>query len=135
MQVSLTCTKTVVGVMLISGRMEYNESKGEFVDLPKNPAPPSDPGFCTNCARTKAAETRAFPHFFQGGFELHGISYHPYDFVQFKTGNITCGIGQIISLKQEPLDRGDPQIKVRLLGRLSDVIGKPKSILKDEVGS
>jgi hypothetical protein len=86
-----------------------------------------------NCARIKAAEARAFPHFSQGGFELHGISYHPYDFVQFKTGSTTCGLGQIIPLRQEALDRRDPQIKVRLLGRLSDVTGKPKDILKDEV--
>ena len=120
--------------MLISSRMEYIESKGEFIDLPKDRVPLNDPGFCINCARTRAAEARAFPHFFQGGFELHGISYHPYDFVQFKTGNTTCGLGQIISLRQEALDRKDPQIKVRLLGRLSDVNGNPKGILKDEVG-
>ena len=114
--------------------MEYIESKGEFVDLPKHQAPPNDPGFCMNCMRIKAAEARAFPCYSQGGFELHGIAYHPYDFVQFKTGGVTGGLGQIIPLGQEALDRRDPQIKVRLLGRLSDVTGKPKGILKDEVG-
>ena len=120
--------------MLMSSRMEYIELKGEFVDLPPDLAPPSDPGFCMNCARIKAAEEIAFPHFFQGGFELHGIPYHPYDFVQFKTGSDMCGLGQIISLRQEVPDRRDPQVKVRLLGRLSDITGKPKGILKDEVG-
>ena len=119
---------------LMSSRMEYIESKGEFVDLPEDLTPPNDPGFCMNCTRAKAAEARAFPQFSQEGFELHGIPYHPYDFVQFKTGNVTCGIGQIILLGQEALDRRDPQIKVRLLGKFSDVTGKPKHILKDEVG-
>jgi len=118
----------------MSGRMEYIESKGEFLDLPEDLAPSDDPGFCMNCTRTKAAEARAFPHFSQDGFELYGIFYHPYDFIQFKTGNVTCGLGQIIPLRQGALDRRDPQIKVRLLGRLSDVAGKPKDILKDEVG-
>ena len=113
--------------------MEYIESKGEFVDLPKDLAPPNDPGFCMNCTRTKDAEARAFPCFSQDRFELHGISYHPYDFVQFKTGESTCGLGQIIPMRQEVLDRRDPQIKVRLLGKLSDVAGKPKGMLKDEV--
>lgn len=112
--------------------MEYIESKGEFIDLPKDIAPVDDPGFCINCARTKGAEARAFPHFSQGGFELYGISYHPYDFVQFKTGSTTCGLGQIIPPSQA-LDGRDPQIRVRLLGRLSDVAGKPKGVLKDEV--
>lgn len=121
-------------IILMSNRMEYLEPKGEFVDLPKDIVPLNDPGFCMNCARTKAAEAEAFPHFSQGGFELHGTSYHPYDFVQFKTGNKTCGLGQIIPLRQEALDSRDPQMKVRLLGRLSDVTGKPKGILKDEVG-
>ena len=117
----------------MSSRMEYVESKGEFVDLPKDIAPSNDPGFCANCARIKDIEARAFPHFFQGGFELHGMSYHPYDFVQFKTGSTTCGLGQIIPLRQEAPDRRDPQIRVRLLGKLSDVTGKPKGVLKDEV--
>lgn len=114
--------------------MEYVGSKGEFVDLPKNLLPSGDPGFCMNCTRTQATEARTFPCFFQAEFKLHGISYHPYDFVQFKTGDIMCGLGQIIPMKQELLDRRNPQIKVRLLGRLSDVTGKPKGILKDEVG-
>ena len=113
--------------------MEYIESKGEFVDLPEDTAPPNDPGFCMNCTRTKDIEAQSFPHFSQGGFELHGISYHPYDFVQFKTGSTTCGLGQIFPLGQEVPDQRDPQIKVRLLGRLSDVTEKPKGILKDEV--
>ena len=113
--------------------MEYVQSRGEFIDLPKITPPPDYPGFCMNCTRTKAAETRGFPHFDQGGFELHGESYHPYDFLQFKTGNITCGFGQIISLGQEALDRRDPHIKVRLLGRVSDVTGRPEDLLKDEV--
>jgi hypothetical protein len=113
--------------------MEYIESRGEFIDLPEDIAPSSDPGFCANCTRIKGIEARAFPHFFQGGFELHGISYHPYDFVQFKTGSTTCGLGQIIPLRQEALDRRDPQIRVRLLGKVSDVTEKPKGILKDEV--
>lgn len=114
--------------------MEYIESKGEFIDLPEDSTPPNDPGFCLNCARTKAAEARSFPHFSQAGFELHGISYHPYDFVQFKTGSTTCGLGQIIPLGQQLLDRRDPQVKVRLLGRLGDITGKPKGVLRDEVG-
>ena len=134
LQVSLTCAVIMIIILLMPSRMEYIASKGEFVDLPKDLAPPSDPGFCMNCTRTKAAEARAFPHFSQDGFELHGVSYHPYDFVQFKTGNVTCGLGQIIPLRQEALDRRDLQIKVRLLGRLSDVTGKPKGTLKDEVG-
>ena len=117
----------------MSIRMEYIGSKGEFVDLPEDMAPSNDPGFCANCARTKGIAARAFPHFFQGGFELHGISYHPYDFVQFKTGSTTCGLGQIIPLRQEALDRRNPQIRVRLLGKLSDVTGRPKGVLKDEV--
>src|SRR6266478_4380725 len=104
--------------------MEYIESKGEFVDLPKDPVPLNDPGFCMNCARAKAAEARASPHFSLVSFDLHGISYHPYDFIQFKTGDTTCGLGQIISLRQEVLDRRDPQIKVRLLGRVIDVAEK-----------
>ena len=130
---SLTCTRVIVVIFLIFGRMEYIESKGEFVDLPKGLSPPNDPGFCMNCTRTKAAEAKAFPQFSLDGFELHGISYHPYDFVQFKTGNVTCGLGQIIPMGWEALDRRDPQIKVRLLGRLSDIAGKPKGVLKDEV--
>lgn len=113
--------------------MEYIESKGEFVDLPEDKTPPKDPGFCMNCTRIKGAEAKASPYFFQGGFELHGISYHPYDFVQFKTGSTTCGLGQIIPLRQDVLDRRDLQIRVRLLGRISDVTGKPQGILKDEV--
>ena len=113
--------------------MEYIVSGGEFVDLPNETPSPNDPGFCMNCTRLKAAEARAFPHFYEGGFELHEISYHPYDFLQFKTGDITCGFGQIISLGQEVLDRRDPHIKVRLLGRASDVRGKPGDILKDGV--
>ena len=120
-------------IVLIPGRMEYIESRGEFVDLPKDAHSSSDPGFCMNCARIKATEARAFPHFYQGGFELHGISYHPYDFIQFKTGDTTCGFGQVISLGQEASDRRDPHIKVRLLGRASDVTGKPKGVLKDGV--
>ena len=120
--------------MLIFSRMEYIESKGEFIDLQKSKPPPNDPGFCMNCARNKEAEVKAFPCFIEGGFELHGISYHPYDFLQFKTGNTTCGFGQIISLGQESFDRRDPQIKIRLLGRFSDVVGKPMGVLKDEVG-
>jgi len=114
--------------------MEYIESKGEFVDLPRDIAPPNDPGFCMNCARARGTEARAFPCFSQGGFELCGVPYHPYDFVQFKTGSTTCGLGQIIPLRQEALDGGDPQIRVRVLGRLSDIAGKPKGVLKDEVG-
>lgn len=117
----------------MSSRMEYVESRGEFVDLSKDIPSPDDPGFCMNCARIKAAEARVFPHFYQGGFELHGIPYHTYDFLQFKTGDMTCGFGQIISLGQEVLDRRDPHIKVRLLGRISDVAGKPKGILKNGV--
>lgn len=108
--------------------------RGEFVDLPQD-ITPNDPGFCMNCARTKAAETRGFPHFTQGGFELHGEQYHLYDFLQFKTGGLVCGFGQIISIGQEALDRKDPHIKVRLLGRLSNVTGKPEDILKDEVSN
>lgn len=116
------------------GRMEYIESKGEFVDLPKDASSPDDPGFCMNCARIKVAEARAFPHFHQGGFELHGISYHQYDILQFKTGDMTCGFGQIISFEQEASDRDrrDPHIKVRLLGRVSDVTGMPMGVFKDE---
>jgi len=114
--------------------MEYIESKGEFLDLPKDIAPSNDPGFCANCERAKGIEARASPHFFQGGFELYGISYHPYDFVQFKTGGTTCGLGQIIPLRQEVVDGRDPQIRVRLLGKLSDITGEPKGVLKDEVG-
>lgn len=117
----------------MNGRTEYIESKGEFVDLPKDVLASNDPGFCMNCGRTKATEARGFPHFYQGGFELHGALYHPYDFLQFKTGNITCGVGQIISFEQEGLDRRDPYIKVRLLGRLGDVTGKPEGVLKNEV--
>jgi hypothetical protein len=113
--------------------MEYVESLGEFIDLPEDTPPPHDPGFCMNCTRTKAAEAKASPHFSRGSFELHETTYHPYDFLQFKTGNTTCGFGQIISLGQEAPDRREPQIKVRLLGRLSDVAEKPKGILKDEV--
>lgn len=113
--------------------MEYIESRGEFVDLPKEAPSPDDPGFCINCARTKAIETRAFPHFYKGGFELHGESYHPYDFLQFKTGGVTCGFGQIISLGQEVEDRREPHVKVRLLGKVSDVTGKPQGTLKDGV--
>jgi hypothetical protein len=113
--------------------MEYNGSRGEFVDLPKDEPSSNDPGFCMNCARIKAVEARAFPQFYQGGFKLHGASYHPYDFLQFKTGDITCGFGQIISLGQEVLDRRDPHVKVRLLGRISDVAGKPHGVLKDGV--
>lgn len=115
-------------------RMEYVESKGEFLDLPEDIATSNDPGFCANCARSEIAEAKASLHLFQGGFELYGISYHPYDFVQFKTGSTTCGLGQIIPLRQEVVDRRDPQVRVRLLGRLSDIPGKPKGILKDEVG-
>lgn len=129
----LSLQKKVHNIILIPSRMEYVESKGEFVDLPKGVIPSDDPGFCMNCIRTKGAEARAFPHFSQDSFELHGVSYHPYDFVQFKTGSTTCGLGQIIPLRQEVLDRRDPQIRVRLLGRLSDVTEKPQSILKDEV--
>lgn len=117
----------------MSSRMEYVEPKGEFINLPKDAPPPNDPGFCMNCTRFKIAEARAFPHFHQGGFELHGTSYHPYDFLQFKTGDVVCGFGQIISLEQEALGRRDPHIKVRLLGRVNDVTGKPKGVLKDEV--
>jgi len=114
--------------------MEYIESKGEFLDLPEDIVISDDPGFCANCARSKIIEARASPRLFQGGFELYGISYHPYDFVQFKTGSTTCGLGQIIPLRQEVVDRREPQIRVRLLGKLSDIPGKPKGILKDEVG-
>jgi len=132
--VSSAYIRIIIDIVLMLNRMEYIESRGEFVDLPKDIAPPDDPGFCANCARTKAAEGRAFPHFSQGGFHLHGVSYHPYDFVEFKTGNTTCGLGQIIPLGQKVPDRRDPQLKVQLLGRLSDVTGKPKGYLKDEVG-
>lgn len=113
--------------------MEYVESKGEFVDLPKETTPSDDPGYCMNCARIKGAEAIAFPHFFQDSFELHGVSYHPYDFVQFKTGSIACGLGQIIPLKRGVQDRSNPQIRVRLLGRLGDVTERPQGVLKDEV--
>lgn len=130
---SFSLQKNVDNIILKPSRMEYIESKGEFIDLPEEITYPDNPGYCTNCARTKGAEARAFPHFLQDSFELHGVSYHPYDFVQFKTGSTTCGLGQIISLKQGILDRRDPQIRVRLLGRLSDVTEMPHGVLKDEV--
>lgn len=123
----------------VVSRLVYDSHSGTFLDVDTEQMSLADseepPNNCPVCLLGEQRNSEELPQQLQTGVAWHAVNYHIHDFVMIKAVDGPCQVGHIIRIQFPESSRLEdkPFATVNLLGRIGNVKGRPRELMRDEV--